>query len=356
MISSTLNKGAFLAILASVLFGASTPAAKLLIGHISPQLLAGLLYLGSGLGLSFLSIIVRRYRASSSQETTLSRRDLPWLGGAVVFGGILGPLLLTTGLNTTAGGTASLLLNLEAVFTALLAWFVFKENFDRRIFAGMVAIIMGSVILAWQPGESLSISFGALLISGACLCWAVDNNLTRNISNADPVQIAAVKGLIAGIVNTAIALGAGQKLPAFPLLLAAAFVGLLGYGISLVLFIQALRRLGTARTGAYFSTAPFVGALLSILLLHDPLTITLLSASAFMAFGLWLHLTEVHEHEHYHQAEEHEHMHTHDEHHQHEHDHASSISAEDPHSHLHRHAAITHLHPHFPDTHHRHDH
>lgn len=350
----TLNKGASFALLASILFGASTPAAKLLIGQISPQLLAGLLYLGSGLGLTLLSFLTRAFQTSSSQERTLSGRDLPWLGGAVVFGGILGPLLLTTGLNTTSAGTASLLLNLEAVFTALLAWFAFKENFDRRIFAGMVAIIVGSVILAWQPGAAIAVSLGALFISGACFCWAVDNNLTRNISNADPVQISAIKGLVAGAANTSIALAAGHTLPPVQFLLAAGFVGFLGYGISLVLFIHALRQLGTARTGAYFSTAPFAGALLSVLLLGEPLTLIFLSASGFMALGLWLHLTEVHVHEHHHSEEEHEHLHTHDEHHQHEHE--PGVSTEDPHTHWHRHEPLTHSHPHFPDTHHRHDH
>lgn len=336
------------------LFGASTPAAKSLIGQIHPQLLAGLLYLGSGLGLLLLRTTNRIRLGPESREANLLRSDAPWLVGAVVFGGIIGPLMLTVGLSTTTGSAASLLLNMEAVFTALLAWFAFKENFDRRIFIGMVAIVVGSLILAWQPGAFDLVSIGSMLVIGACFCWAIDNNFTRNISDADPIQIAAIKGLAAGTVNTIIALACGHTLPSFSLLLVASLVGFCGYAVSLVLFIKALRLLGTARTGAYFSTAPFAGTLLSVLFLHESLTPNILLASAFMAFGVWLHLTENHEHEHFHPEEEHEHMHVHDEHHQHSHEH--EIQPEKPHSHWHRHEPVTHSHPHYPDTSHRHEH
>jgi drug/metabolite transporter (DMT)-like permease len=343
---------ACIALGAALLFGASTPAAKLLIGQVQPQLLAGLLYLGSGLGLLLVSIVAKTFQRS--RHTILKRSDLPWLAGAVLFGGIVGPLLLMIGLSTSAGGPASLLLNMEAVFTALLAWFAFKENFDRRIFLGMVSIVLGSMLLAWQSDAVISISVGSLAIIGACFCWALDNNLTRNISDADPVQIAATKGLVAGLVNCGIALACGNRLPHIAIFVGATVVGFLGYGVSLVLFIKALRYLGTARTGAYFSTAPFAGAIISLLLLHEPLTANLLVATAFMAFGVWLHLTESHEHEHSHPEEEHEHLHRHDEHHQHEHE--PGIDAGEPHSHWHRHVPITHSHPHYPDTEHRHDH
>lgn len=345
---------ATLALGAALLFGASTPAAKLLIGQISPQLLAGLLYLGSGLGLILLFGISSKPSGHSGQEKGLTRSDLPWLGGAILFGGIAGPLLLMSGLAVTPAGTASLLLNLEAVFTALLAWFAFKENFDRRIFLGMLAIVVGSILLTWQLGGAFSLSLGALAIIGACFCWALDNNLTRNVSDADPMQIAGIKGLVAGFVNLGIALGTGSHLPGILLLIKAGIVGFLGYGVSLVLFIKALRYLGTARSGAYFATAPFVGAVLSLLFLHEMVTINLLMAATFMAVGVWLHLTETHEHQHSHPEQEHNHLHSHDEHHQHEHD--SEIAFGEPHSHWHKHVSISHSHPHFPDTHHRHEH
>lgn len=344
---------ACLALAAALLFGASTPAAKLLIGQIHPQLLAGLFYFGSGLGLLLVSIVSKAFQ-DRGRQPNLRRSDLPWLAGAIIFGGVSGPLLLMFGLTSTPAVAASLLLNMEAVLTALLAWFAFKENFDRRIFLGMISIVIGGIVLTWLPGAMLSVSVGSLAIVGACFCWALDNNLTRNISDVDPMQIAAIKGLVAGLVNVGIALADGSHLPGSATLLQASLVGFLGYGVSLVLFIKALRYLGTARTGAYFSTAPFAGAILSLLFLHETLTANLLVASAFMAFGVWLHLTENHEHEHSHAEEEHEHMHTHDEHHQHEHD--SDVDLSEPHSHWHKHIAMTHAHPHYPDTQHRHTH
>ncbi len=340
------------AMLAAVLFGASTPATKFLTGQVSSQLLAGVLYLGSGIGLQIFSIFSKT--TGKTQEAKLGKRDIPWLAGAILCGGIAGPLLLMIGINKSTAGSASLLLNLEAVFTALLAWFAFKENFDRRIFAGMIAIVAGSLLLAWRPDSHDLFSSGALPIIAACFCWALDNNLTRNISSADPVQIASLKGLVAGAANTTIALVAGSSLPALQITLLAMLAGLLGYGISLVLFIKSLRSLGTARTSAYFATAPFVGAIISILALDEPITKTFLLAAVLMAIGVWLHVTESHHHEHTHQNLEHEHLHTHDEHHQHEHD--PDDPAGETHSHWHRHESITHSHPHYPDLHHRHEH
>lgn len=344
---------ACIALSAAALFGASTPAAKLLIEQINPQMLAGLLYLGSGVGLSVLAALSKAKQVDE-QETKLKRADMPCLAGAVLFGGIAAPLLLMIGLTTTAAGSASLLLNMEAVLTALLAWFAFKENFDRRIFIGMISIVVGSLVLTWHPESVLSVSVGSLAVIAACFCWALDNNLTRNISDADPMQIAAIKGLVSGSVNVGIALAIGNRLPGIATLIAAGAVGFFGYGVSLVLFIKALRYMGTARTGAYFSTAPFAGAILSLLFLHETLTINLLVATVFMAIGVWLHLTETHNHEHSHAEEEHEHLHSHDEHHQHEH--GGEIISGEPHSHWYKHAAISHSHPHYPDTQHRHDH
>ena len=346
------NTSVWFALGAAALFGLSTPLAKLLLGAISPVLLGGLLYLGSGLGL----LIARLWRDQGWQVTGLRPGEWPWLAGAIVFGGVLGPVALMLGLQQTAGSTASLLLNLEAVLTAVLAWVAFKENADRRVVAGMLAIVAGGVILSW-PGESADqtrLGWGAGLIVLACLCWAIDNNLTRKVSASDALFIAGSKGLVAGCVNVSIAVALGDAWPAWPTTLGAMAVGLLGYGISLVLFVLALRGLGTARTGAYFSVAPFIGALVSLLLLGESVGSGFWLACALMAFGVWLHLTERHEHEHTHEPMEHSHAHVHDEHHQHSHD--FDWDGQEPHVHEHRHQAITHRHPHFPDIHHRHVH
>jgi drug/metabolite transporter (DMT)-like permease len=223
------------------------------------------------------------------------------------------------GLAQTSGATASLLLNLEAVLTALLAWFLFKENFDRRIALGMAAIVAGAVLLAATPGSGSASMFGPLLVALACVCWALDNNLTRKASASDAVVLASIKGLVAGIVNGAMAMMAGVAVPSLPTAVGATVVGFLGYGVSLVLFILALRHLGTARAGAYFSVAPFFGAVVAILLGQDALTLSLVFAAALMGLGVWLHISEHHLHEHGHGHLVHTHAHVHDNHHRHEH-------------------------------------
>lgn len=339
------------ALLAAALFGASTPFAKLLVGEMSPWLLAGLLYLGSGLGLAALRLVRDRGWTPSG----LVKGEWPWLLGAILFGGVAGPLALMFGLTRTSGSTASLLLNLEAVLTAVIAWVVFKENADRRIVLGMLAIVAGGVVLSWSGADAASNDWlGPLAIVLACLCWAIDNNLTRRVSASDALFIASTKGAVAGSVNVTLAFALGAGLPAGPTLLGTLTVGLLGYGISLVLFVLALRGLGTARTGAYFSTAPFIGAAVSLVLLGESTSPAFWIAAALMAWGVWLHLTEHHEHEHVHEPMEHSHRHTHDEHHQHEHD--FPWAGDEPHEHWHRHEALVHKHPHFPDIHHRHSH
>jgi len=218
----------------------------------------------------------------------------------------------------------------------------------------MVVIVLGGVMLSWDPRAGGSVSWRSVAIAGACLCWAIDNNLTRVVSGGDPVQIAAIKGAVAGTINTSLALALGASLPAWPALVGAATVGFFGYGVSLVLFVLALRHLGTARTGAYFSTAPFVGASLSLLLLGETPTLLFCIAGVLMAIGVWLHVTERHEHEHVHEAMDHMHRHRHDEHHQHEHD--FDWDGQEPHTHPHRHQPLVHSHPHYPDLHHRHRH
>lgn len=332
---------------AALLFGAGTPLAKWLLDAVSPWLLAGLLYLGSGIGLT----LYRRLIAAPAVR--LPRNEVIWFAGAILAGGIVGPVLLMFGLTGMPASGASLLLNAEGMFTALLAWFVFRENFDRRIALGMGAILAGAVVLSW-PGEARFAGlWPALAVLGACFFWGVDNNLTRKISLTDATWIASVKGLVSGAVNLVLAFALGAAMPALPILAGAMVVGFLAYGVSLALFVVGLRHLGTARTGAYFSVAPFFGASLA-LLMGEPVTVQLLIAGALMALGTWLHLTERHEHGHVHEELRHEHEHIHDEHHQHEHD--AAVIPGGRHSHLHLHLPQTHTHPHFPDAHHRHDH
>ncbi len=186
------------ALLAAALFGASTPFAKLLVGAMSPWLLAGLLYLGSGLGLA----AVRLVRDRGWTPSGLTKGEWPWLLGAIFFGGVVGPLALMFGLTRTSGSTASLLLNLEAVLTAVIAWVVFKENADRRIVLGMLAIVAGGAVLSWSGGDAGTNDWlGPLAIVVACLCWAIDNNLTRRVSASDALFVAGAKGAVAGSVK-----------------------------------------------------------------------------------------------------------------------------------------------------------
>ncbi|MDP2784416.1 MAG: EamA family transporter [Sulfurimicrobium sp.] len=350
-----MHKGVIYALLAAALFGASTPFSKILVGQIAPVTLAGLLYLGSGLGL-LIGFTLRAMATGSKQATSarLTLPDLPWLGGAILAGGIAGPVLLMIGLTLTPASSASLLLNMEGVLTALLAWFVFKENFDRRIFFGMALIVAAGILLSWDQRPALGVPWGALAIVAACLCWAIDNNFTRKVAASDAVQIAGIKGLVAGSVNLSIALALGLPLPEASTALIAGVVGFGGYGLSLVLFVLALRHLGTARTGAYFSVAPFAGAAIALLMPGETPGPVFWVAAALMGAGIWLHLTETHEHAHSHALMSHEHGHSHDAHHQHTHD--FPWEGKEPHSHPHQHEPLTHAHPHFPDTHHRHRH
>ena len=344
------NVGAALG--AAVLFGISTPLAKELVGEVPPLLLAGLLYLGSGVGL--LSLIAVRIAARGRAGITWPRgADAGWLFGAILAGGAIGPFLLMLGLRRTDAASASLILNLEGVFTALLAWFVFKESFDRRIALGMAAIVAGGVVLSTGPALRAHGMIGPLAIAAACLAWAIDNNLTRKVSVHDAMLIACLKGLIAGSVSVALALAAGAAMPARATVVESGVLGFFGYGLSLTLFVVALRGLGTARTGAYFSLAPFLGATFAVVL-GAPASASLLAAGVLMAFGVWLHLSERHAHVHRHAPTRHAHPHVHDEHHRHPH--APGQDASEPHSHEHVHEPIRHAHAHTPDIHHRHEH
>jgi drug/metabolite transporter (DMT)-like permease len=337
---------------AALLFGVSTPLAKSILGTgVDPWLLAGLLYLFSGIGLLAV-VMVRRIAAPTSREAPLRLADLPWLGLTVAVGGVAAPVLLMTGLSITPASTAALLLNLETVATVAIAALVFRENIDTRIALGAISIAAGAAVLSWQDG--LAVDVGALAVAGAALAWALDNNLTRKISHGDPIQIAMVKGLCAGTINLGIAAANAADVPPVAQIGGAALIGLFGYGFSLALFVLALRHLGAARTGAYFATAPFIGVVVAVLVLDEPVTVRLGIAAVLMGIGLWLHITELHEHEHRHSEQDHEHLHHHDLHHQREH--ASGDPAGAPHAHRHRHEPIVHGHPHYPDLHHRHTH
>jgi len=348
--SAAQHVGPAAALVSALLFGATTPIAKQLLHGTSPLLIAGLLYLGSGLGLTLLRTIQDR----GWRPTGLARSEWPWLATATLVGGIVAPALLMLGLSRTDAATASLLLNLEAVFTAALAWFLFHEATGRRMVLGFLAIFAGGVLLAWPSQLSTGRSFGLLCVAAACLCWGIDNNVTRKISAGDSRLIAGIKGLVAGSTNTALAFSVGATAPDAPHVAGILTLGFLGYGLSLVLFIIALRHLGTARTGAYFSTAPFIGTVLAVILYGQPVTPLFYLAAALMAFGVWLHVAEHHEHEHTHTPLAHTHSHRHDEHHQHEH--REPWDGREPHTHEHSHAFLLHSHPHFPDIHHEHRH
>lgn len=344
------------ALAAALLFGASIPLAKLLGDDVPALLMAGLLYLGSGIGLGLAMLV--RHSIRPSAETGLAAlrippSERPWLLGAIVAGGMLGPALLMAGLQNTESATASLLLNVEGVLTALMAWLVFRENADRSVVAGMVAIVLGGVLLSWQPGAA-TYSGGAILIIAACACWAVDNNLTRKVSTNDAMLIACLKGLVAGVCNTTLALFCGSAMPAADTVVGAMAVGFAGYGLSLVLFVVALRTLGTARTGAYFSVAPLFGVVISLLVWPAMPGAMFWLAALLMAAGVWLHVRERHAHVHAHAPLTHTHPHRHDAHHQHSH--PADWNGTEPHSHLHTHEALVHSHAHYPDVHHRHRH
>jgi drug/metabolite transporter (DMT)-like permease len=346
-----VQRYAFLALTAAALFGASTPFAKLLLGEISPVVLAGLLYLGSGLGLALLRLA--QGRSQHPREAPLAARDWAWLAGAIVSGGVVAPVLLLWGLAGSGAAETSLLLNFEGVITTLVAAVLFREAIGARVWLAALIMLAGGFVLAYDPTAPIAFSPYSLAIVGACSCWALDNNLTRKVAGADPVAIAVTKGLAAGGFNLGLGLALGGIFPVLGAASGALALGFVGYGVSLVLFIYALRHLGAARTAAHFSTAPFIGAALAVPLLGEPVTAGLVAAAALMAIATWLVLTELHSHEHIHERLVHTHLHVRDEHHQHAH---RGDEGPEPHAHEHVHEPMRHKHPHLPDLHHRHGH
>jgi len=343
-------KGAVLGLAAAASFGLSAPLAKLLLASISPVLLAGLLYLGAAAGLW-----LHRLARPTTREARLVGGDVPTLAGVVLAGGIVGPVLMLLGMQRVSALAGSLLLNLEAPFTMLLAVAVFHEHLGRQALAAATLIVAGAIGLELQPGALGANAGGAALIAAACLCWAVDNNLTQRLSMRDPFAIVRAKTLVAGICNTALGLLVTRAaLPETRHVAAALALGSVSYGASVVLDAYALRLVGAAREAAYFATAPFVGALGALVLLGEPLRWLDVAAMLAMAAGVALLLRERHGHLHTHEPLEHEHLHEHDDHHRHRH--GPDDPAGEPHSHRHQHAGLVHDHPHLPDAHHRHGH
>jgi drug/metabolite transporter (DMT)-like permease len=343
--------GALCGVGAAVLFGLGAPISKLMVRELGPLLMAGLLYLGAGLGLTVVAALRGR-----SDESALTRRDLPLVAGVVVSGGIAGPVLLLYGLERVSGVLGALLLNLEGVFTIALAVVGFGEHLGRRAAVAAALIFAAAALISLPIGGAATPSsgVGALLVMGACLAWGLDNNLTQRLSIRDPVAIVQRKALLAGSCNVALAVGLGAHLPRPAFIVAALGLGLVSYGLSIVLDVYALRLLGAAREAAFFATAPFVGALAALPILGERLRGIDIAGGSVMVFGVWLLIREHHGHLHTHEAIEHEHLHDHDEHHQHPH--PAGMRPAGPHSHPHRHEALVHDHPHLPDLHHRHKH
>jgi drug/metabolite transporter (DMT)-like permease len=352
-----LNKRAYLYVIASAMFfGLSAPLSKILVRGISPVALAGLLYLGAFLGLSIIALGRRRLAPKSAGGgSPLRKRDLVWLAGSILTGGILGPICLLIGLSKISGTAASLLLNLEGVATALIAVFVFRESAGRKIWIALGLMTCAGVVLSWDSGQGRFEIAGSLLVALAMACWGLDNNFTRNIADKDPLLIARIKGLVSGTVSLALAIGLGLRLPLDGSLLWGLLLGAFSYGLSLVLYIHALRHLGAFRAGAFFSLAPFIGAVVSLAILPEPARWVLLPGAAFMALGVVLLASENHEHHHRHERLVHTHAHVHGDGH-HFHDHPGLLSAAEAHSHEHVHEESDHIHGHWPDIHHRHGH
>lgn len=335
------------ALLAAALFGLSTPASKVLLLKFSPLMLSGLLYLGAA-----LALLLYRAMRRPSAEARIKREDFGLISGIVGFGAILGPVLMLLGLQRLSALSTALLLNLEAPFTVLIAVSVIGEHLGRREAFASAAILIGGILISVGPGHLRGDLVGILEVTAACVCWGVDNNLTQRISLRDPVAVASIKTSAAGILVTGVACWTGGVVPHPMNLLSAMLVGAFCYGVSIVLDVLALRKLGAAREAAYFATAPFIGALASVAVLGELPTSAELFGAALMAAGVILLFTERHGHFHLHEEIVHEHLHFHDEHHQHLHE----SPAAEPHSHVHAHAPLKHEHRHFPDQHHRHEH
>lgn len=347
---------AFIALLAAFLFGASAPLTKILLGKIEPIPLAAFLYLGSGLGLLILQGFIGVVKKHKIKEAPLRSKDIPWLLGAILFGGVIAPILLLVSLDKTPASTAALLLNFEGVATTVIAIVFFKEYAGKEIIGAVILITLASIILSWDFTNQWGFSLSALGIVCACICWGIDNNFTRNISAKNPFSIVIIKGIIAGMVSFIISVLLRYQLPKFDVIIISMIIGFFCYGSSIVLFVFALRSLGSARTSALFGTSPFIGVILSFVLLGDKLSSMFIMSLPLMVIGTILLLRERHNHVHRHEFLKHEHSHSHEDgHHNHSHE-GVEVPIKGKHTHYHVHEAIEHEHPHAPDVEHRHVH
>ena len=338
---------------AAALFGVSPPIAKLLLPEAGPLLISGLLYLGAGLGLLAFEVVAYRGAEASRRESPVGPADRALLAGMILCGGVLGPVCMLWGLQRLSAVLGSLLLNLEAPFTIGLALLLFREHLGRGEMTGALLIVIAAAILQLRPEELRPDVWGFIAIAGACLWWAIDNNLSQRMSLRDPIIVTRIKALGAGVCTVSMAFLGGQALPAPMILLAALLLGVFSYGVSLVLDMQALRLLGAAREAGFFATAPFVGAVAAVPILGERWGINEVFASMIMAVGVLLLFREHHHHIHVHEEMEHDHVHVHGVHHEHEH---AEGQGEEPHAHVHRHVQLTHDHPHVSELHHRHVH
>ena len=286
-----IRSARFDALLAAVLFGAGTPLAKRLLAGVDPLVLAGLLYAGAGVSAA-VALLARRGIAKRPTSRHLTWRETIALAGAVTTGGVAAPILMMYGLSATPAGTASLLLNLEAVSTTLIAAAIFAESIRPRIWLGVTLITAAACLLAWRGGAQFGVSSGAVSVVAACVLWGIDNNLTRLVSGSDAMRIVLVKGAVAGAFSLGLATILGSQWPSLDISVKAVALGAVSYGASIALFVRALRELGAARTGGLFATAPFVGALLSVPLLSESPSPIGLAAFPVMGIGAYLLLTE----------------------------------------------------------------
>lgn len=341
-----------LALFAAFLFGASAPIAKLLLGVVEPTMLAAFLYLGCGFGLFFVRLI--QPKTAKNREAGIRKADVKWLLGATLAGGVAAPIILLFSLRGTPAATASLLLNFEGIATTIIATLAFRESVGKKAWWAIGLITLASILLTVNYNMVWGISIGALGIISACFLWGLDNNFTRNISSKDPVSIVMIKGFAAGIISLLIAIFSGNPFPSWNIVLGSMLLGCLCYGLSIMLFILAMRGIGAARTSALFGSAPLAGVIIAFVLFREPINALFLFSLSLMAVGTMLLLREEHNHTHTHEAAIHEHSHVHDdEHHEHEHD---SKEMTKSHSHIHYHPLCQHSHHHMPDTHHRHSH
>jgi len=288
----------------AVLFAMGMPSEKWLVSHTSPIMLAGLLYLSSGIGMTVILLVQKMLTGGksntpagpaaerSAERIKVDRHDLIWVLVVAVVGGIFAPLLLLGAMTMANASTVALLLNFEIVVTAMMATFIFKETLNKRVIIGLLFVFAGGVCLSL--GSNLTASWSLLLVIGACICWSADSNFCNQVKHLSGTQIAQVKGLIAGTFNLTLALCLGEKLPETAIICGAAITGIISHGISILCIIKALRVLGAARAVAYFATEPFIAALLSVIFLHEKISVQMVIAGTLMAFGVWLHLTEKH--------------------------------------------------------------